>query len=53
MQFKSVYTGIPKDNTHLIPAEMMELEQSEYKARISQKQRDILAVERLAMLRMQ
>jgi hypothetical protein len=53
MQFKSVHIGIPKDNTDLIPPEMMELEKREFKARVSQKQRDIMTAERLAMLRLQ
>ena len=53
MQLKSVHTGIPKNNTDLIPPEMMELEKREFKARVSQKQRDIMAAERLAMLRLQ
>ena len=48
-----VHNSIPKDNTHLIPAEMMEDEVAAFKAHTSQKQRDIMAAERLATLRMQ
>ena len=48
-----IHYEIPKDNTHLIPDEMMELENKEFKERVSQKERDILAAQRLAMLRFQ
>ena len=44
---------IPTDNTPLIPPEMMELEKSEFQKRTTAKQRDILAAERLAALKLQ
>ena len=52
-QMAFIFTGIPKDNTHLIPQEMMELETTAFKERVSQKNRDIMAAERLSSLRMQ
>ena len=49
----NIYTGIPKDNTHLIPEKMMEEETKAFKERVSEKNRDILAAQRLSYLRMQ
>ena len=43
----------PKDNTHLIPEKMMEEETKAFKERVSEKNRDILAAQRLSYLRMQ
>lgn len=53
MQVRPFSDHIPTDNTPNIPAEMFEEEQREFMARTTQKQRDILAVERLAALRLQ
>ena len=53
MQVRLFSDHIPTDNTPNIPAEMFEEEQREFMARTTQKERDILAVERLAALRLQ
>ena len=52
-QATGVYTGIPKDNSDNLPEKFMETEQAAFKARVSEKEADIMAAERLAMFQMQ